>query len=29
MLALAVNGGEAAGELGGLVPGDEVRLDPS
>ena len=29
MLALAVNGGEAAAELGGLVPGDEVRLDPS
>jgi S-adenosyl-L-methionine hydrolase (adenosine-forming) len=28
-LALAVNGGEAAGELGGLAPGDEVRLDPS
>jgi S-adenosylmethionine hydrolase len=26
MLALAVNGGEAAGELGGLAPGDEVRL---
>ncbi len=29
MLALAVNGGEASEELGGLVPGDEVRLDPS
>ena len=26
MLALAVNGGEAAAELGGLEPGDEVRL---
>ena len=29
MLALAVNGGAAAGELGGLEPGDEVRLAPS
>jgi S-adenosyl-L-methionine hydrolase (adenosine-forming) len=29
MLALAVNGGEAAGELGGLAPGDEVRLATS
>ena len=28
MLALAVNGGEAAAELGGLAPGDEVRLKP-
>ena len=28
MLALAVNGGEAAAELGGLAPGDEVRLAP-
>ena len=26
MLALAVNGGEAVSELGGLAPGDEVRL---
>ena len=26
MLALAVNGGEASRELGGLEPGDEVRL---
>ena len=29
MLALAVNGGVAAADLGGLAPGDEVRLDPS
>ena len=29
MLALAVNGGEAAAELGGLEPGDEVRLAAS
>ena len=29
MLALAVNGGEAARELGDLAPGDEVRLLPS
>ena len=29
MLALAVNGGEAAAELGGLAPGDEVRLAAS
>ena len=29
MLALAVNGGEASGELGGLEQGDEVRLTAS
>ena len=29
MLALAVNGGVAATELGGLAPGDEVRLATS
>jgi len=29
MLALAVNGGEASGELGGLEHGDEVRLASS
>jgi hypothetical protein len=29
MLALAVNGGWADKELGGLEPGDEVRLLPS
>jgi S-adenosylmethionine hydrolase len=29
MLALAVNGGWASQELGGLEPGDEVRLLPS
>ena len=29
MLALAVNGGEASGELGGLEQGDEVRLAAS
>ena len=29
MLALAVNGGEAAAELGGVAPGDELRLQPS
>jgi S-adenosyl-L-methionine hydrolase (adenosine-forming) len=29
MLALAVNGGEAVSELGGLSPGDEVRLAAS
>jgi S-adenosyl-L-methionine hydrolase (adenosine-forming) len=29
MLALAVNGGEAAAELGGLADGDEVRLAAS
>jgi S-adenosylmethionine hydrolase len=29
MLALAVNGGEAAAELGGIAPGDEVGLRPS
>jgi S-adenosylmethionine hydrolase len=29
MLALAVNGGEAATELGGVAPGDELRLTPS
>jgi S-adenosylmethionine hydrolase len=29
MLALAVNGGEAAAELGGLAHGDEVRLATS
>jgi S-adenosyl-L-methionine hydrolase (adenosine-forming) len=29
MLALAVNGGEASGELGGLQHGDEVRLAAS
>ena len=29
MLALAVNGGEAAAQLGGVAPGDEVRLQPS
>ena len=29
MLALAVNGGEAAAELGGVAPGDEIRLHPS
>ena len=29
MLALAVNGGEASAELGGVAPGDEVRLTPS
>ena len=29
MLALAVNGGEASGELGGLAHGDEVRLAAS
>src|SRR5205085_262850 len=29
MLALAVNGGEAVGALGGPTPGDEVRLAPS
>jgi S-adenosylmethionine hydrolase len=29
MLALAVNGGEASGELGGLTHGDEVRLAAS
>jgi S-adenosylmethionine hydrolase len=29
MLALAVNGGEASGELGGLRHGDAVRLAPS
>ena len=29
MLALAVNGGEAAAELGGVAPGDEVRIKPS
>lgn len=28
MLALAVNGGEAASELGGLRPGDAVRIAP-
>ena len=26
VLALAVNGGEAAAELGGVAPGDEIRL---
>jgi len=29
MLALAVNGGEAVAELGGVAPGDELRLNPS
>ena len=29
MLALAVNGGEAAAALGGVAPGDKVRLKPS
>jgi len=29
MLSLAVNGGEAAAELGGVTPGDELRLTPS
>ena len=29
MLALAVNGGWAVKELGGLEPGDEVQLLPS
>ena len=29
MLALAVNGGEASTELGGVAPGDELRLTPS
>jgi S-adenosylmethionine hydrolase len=29
MLSLAVNGGEASAELGGVAPGDEVRLTPS
>ena len=29
MLALAVNGGEAAKELGGVAPGDEIPLHPS
>jgi S-adenosylmethionine hydrolase len=29
MLALAVNGGEAATELGGVAPGVEIRLRPS
>jgi S-adenosyl-L-methionine hydrolase (adenosine-forming) len=29
MLALAVNGGEAAAELGGVAPGDALRLTPS
>ena len=29
MLALAVNGGEAVAELGGLAPGDEIRLTAS
>ena len=29
MLALAVNGGEAAAELDGVAPGDELRLAPS
>ena len=29
MLALAVNGGEAAAELGGVAPGDDVVLKPS
>jgi S-adenosyl-L-methionine hydrolase (adenosine-forming) len=29
MLALAVNGGEAAQALGGVAPGDEVRLLPA
>ena len=29
ILALAVNGGEAAAELGGIAPGDEVRIKPS
>jgi S-adenosyl-L-methionine hydrolase (adenosine-forming) len=29
MLALAVNGGEASTALGGVAPGDEVRLLPS
>ena len=28
MLALAVNGGEAAAELGGVAPGDELRIEP-
>jgi S-adenosylmethionine hydrolase len=29
MLALAVNGGDAAAELGGLAPGDDIVLKPS
>ena len=29
MLALAVNGGEASRELGGVAPGDEISLQPS